>query len=385
MLAPVIGLVQVGNQALADRYTYLPAVGLFAAAAFGIAEAQKRFKISGLMVGLAGVLVLGGCVAVTEHQLTFWKNTETVFQRDAAVTRNNAPAHMTLAVFYKQQGRMEESQQEFQKALACFAQVRVPGEAGQTRPASAELLQNMGQIAEAKGDLAEAMENFRDAEQQDSNFFEVRTNLGSLLDKTGHSNQALTEFQAAVRLRANDPVARESLGTLLAKAGQFDEALNQYQAAAGLAPGDPQLSYLIGRTQLRRGQTADAVAAFQNALRLNPKDVPSLVFLARVLAADEASQNRNGPEAVKLAELANQLTGGTQSFVLGTLAASYAEAGRFDEARNTVQTAIKLNTGSGPETVASLQAQYELYQANQPYRESFASPATGPNHGAAHN
>ena len=143
--------------------------------------------------------------------------------------------------------------------------------------------------------------------------------------------------------------------------------------------------------------TADAVCAMleSNGIRcwIAPRDViPSmewgeaiidaieqcrimvLVFTAN---ANESPQIRNATVAVTLAEQANRLTGGTQSFVLGTLAMAYAEAGRFEEARKSVQAAIQQNTGGGPEAVSDLEAQLKTYEAGQPWRESFAGPGPG--------
>jgi Flp pilus assembly protein TadD len=374
MLVPVIGLVQVGEQAMADRYTYLPAVGLFVAAAFGLAEVQGRFKLPLRALAAGALVILGACVVATEHQLAFWRTTETVFQRAVAVTKNNGAAHMILAVDYKKQGRADEAQQQFQAAMDCFALVMVPGEGAGKRTLAAQMELTMGRTVELKGDADGAVQYYREAVRMDPNFFEAHTNLGSLLAAAGKPEEALVEFQAAVRLRPGTPAAHKELGTQLARLGRFDDALREYTAAVGAAPNDPQLYYLMGRTQLRRGQSAAAVTAFRKALSLSPADGPTLVYLARVLAADESPQNRNGAEAAALAEQANRLTGGTQSFVLGTLAMAYAETGRFDEARKTVQAAIQRNTGGGPETAADLAAQLKTYEAGQPWRESFGVP-----------
>ena len=377
MLVPVIGLVQVGEQAMADRYTYLPAVGLFVAAAFGLAEAQARFKLPGAALGLGGVVMLGACVTVTEHQLAFWRDSETLFKRAVAVTKNNGKAHMILSIIYNQQGRTAESRQEFQEARDYYAAIMVPAEGGREQPLAAFMNLQFGQKSELAGDKKAALAYYREALRLDPNFAVAHNELGYLLEEAGTHDEALVEYQAVARLRPENPEAHENLGTQLAKMGRFAEALGEYQTATRLSPADPQLIYLTGRALLHCGQTGAAIAAFQNALRLNPNDCPSLVYLARVLAADESPQIRNATVAVTLAEQANRLTGGTQSFVLGTLAMAYAEAGRFEEARKSVQAAIQQNTGGGPEAVSELEAQLKTYEAGQPWRESFAGPVPG--------
>jgi tetratricopeptide (TPR) repeat protein len=379
MLVPVIGLVQAGEQARADRYTYLPSVGLFVAVVFGLAGLRGRWKIPARAAGVAAVLILGACVAVTEHQLAFWRDTETLYQHTLAVTRNNGMTHMLLGSFYEKQGRSDEARQQYHEALDCFALIMVEVD-GEKRPYTAQVYLLFGQSAEQKGQTDEAIEYYREALRLDDKLVEAHNNLGNLLDQQGRSAEALAEYQAAVRLKPQTPLVHENLGTQLAEMGRWDEAMSEYQAAARLAPADPRPAYLTGKAWLRQGRSRDAAGAFENALRLDPADVQSLVYLARLLASDASPQLRNGARAVALAEQANTLTGGNQPFVLGTLAMAYAEAGRFADARQTARTALQLAGDGADKTTAALQAQLRLYEAGQPYREVLANapgPASG--------
>ena len=329
MLVPVIGLVQVGQQAMADRYTYLPAVGLFVAAAYGLAEAQRRLAWQVRTLGLLAGLVLAGCVAVTEHQLNFWRNSETLFTHTLAVTQNNGRGHLLLGVAYDHQGRTDE-----------------------------------------------AIEQYRQALRLDARLVEAHNNLGNLLSQQGQLAAALIEYQAAVALQPATSLVHENLGTQLSGLDRFAEAMVEYQTAALLAPADPRPPYLMGKALLRHGDDAAAITAFQNALQLAPGDVQSMVFLARVLSADKSAQLRNGSRAVALAEQANTLAGGTQPFILSTLAMAYAETGRFEDARQTVQAALKL-AGDDEKLTVPLQSQWQAYQANQPWRETFTQLPPG--------
>jgi len=378
MLAPVIGLVQAGEQARADRYTYLPSVGLLVAVVFGLAELRARWKIPARMAGLAAVLVLGACVAVTEHQLAFWRDTETLYQHTLAVTQNNGVTHLLLGSFYEKQGRSDEARKQYHEALDAFALITVEVN-GEKRSYAAQVYLLLGQSAEQKGQADAAMGAYREALRLDDKLVEAHNNLGNLLDQQGRSAEALAEYQAAVRWQPETPLVHENLGTQLVEMGRWDEAMNEYQAAARLAPADPRPAYLTGKAWLRQGRSREAAAAFENALRLDPADVPSLVYLARLLAADASPQLRNGARAVALAEQANTLTGGNQPFVLGTVAMAYAEAGRWEDARKTARSALQLLqlAGEGGKTTAALQAQLRLYDAGQPYREALTN-APGP-------
>ena len=375
MLVPVIGLVQVGDQAMADRYTYLPATGLFVMAAFGLAEIRTRWKIPMPALNLAAVLILGACVAVTERQLTFWRDTETLFTRALAVTTRNGPAHMMLGVALERSGRSAAAMDEYQRALAVNPALMVQVAGGEKRPLAAQVELLRGQAAESAGGAADARAHYQAALRLDAGLVEAHNNLGNLLDRQGHPDEALEQYAAAVRLRPGTPVTHENLGIQLAEMGRWDEARREYQAAAQLAPDDPRPIYLLGKAWLRNGDDARAETAFQQALALDPEDSPSLVYLARLLASAASPQLRDGTRAVTLAEKANTITGGNQPLVLGTLAMAYAEAGRLADARQTVQAALNLATNRSPETVAELRTQLQLYEAGRPFRTGSIPPS----------
>jgi tetratricopeptide (TPR) repeat protein len=157
---------------------------------------------------------------------------------------------------------------------------------------------------------------------------------------------------------------------LLLKLGRVDEAMFQLNEAARLAPDDPRYQYLLGKTLLRQGRSKEAVEHLEAALRLNPEDLKTLVYLARVLAADTDPAVRNGAKAVELAERANAMAGGEQAFVLDTLAIAYAESGRFAESRQRCREAIEKAKAAGDtEAVTEMQTRLQLYESGHPYRE----------------
>jgi len=255
MLVPAVGLVQVGPQAMADRFTYLPLIGVFIGVVFGLGDLAKKLRLEPMvMISIAGI-VLAGCLFATARQLHFWRDNETLFERTLAVTKDNPVAHYTLGNGLLQRGQVEEAMAQFQKAL------------------------------EIKPDYTEA-----------------------------HNN--------------------------------------------------------LGCAFLRKGQVNKAMAHFQKALELQPNNVEVQNNLAWVLATAPNASLRNGVKAVGLAQRANQLSGGQNPAFIGTLAAAYAEAGRFPEAVTTARQTLQLATGqTSPAAVDALRTQIGLYQAGLPFRD----------------
>jgi cytochrome c-type biogenesis protein CcmH/NrfG len=154
--------------------------------------------------------------------------------------------------------------------------------------------------------------------------------------------------------------------------GHFDEAMGQFSEAAQLDAGYAPPRFQMGRILLKQGHDAEALPHFHEALRLEPDNLPMLIYFARVLAADENPQIRNGAEALVLATKASQLAGRAQPVALDTLAMAYAETGRFDEAAQAAQEAVNLARAAGQkDDAAIMQQRLELYQKHQPWRESF--------------
>jgi tetratricopeptide (TPR) repeat protein len=325
-LVPVIGLVQVGGAALADRYTYIPSIGLFIAAAFGLRELAARFQFPPSAGIAAAVFILGGCLLVTEHQLCFWRDSETLFRHTLAVTQDNSIARINLGVALEQQGKRDEALAEYREAKR-FA----PGR------------------------------------------YEVHNNLGNLLANLGRPKEALAEYREAVRLKPELPSLHDGLGSVLAELGRFGEALNEFTNAARLDPAYPWPHFEMARTLLQQGRDVEAMDQFHEALRIVPDNFQILTYTAHVLAAAENPQIRDGKTALEFAARANELTGGAQPFVLDALGMACAETGDFTNALDVTQKAIELATAAKLKHREGFQQRLQLYQNHRPWRESFRS------------
>ncbi len=326
-LVPVIGLVQVGDAAVANRYTYFPSVGIFLLVAFGLQELAKRLCIpKKLTAGIAGFLLLA-CLALMENQLHYWRNDVALFSHAIAVTKNNYVAYL-----------------------------------------------NLGYALEKQGDKAGAMTAFRHSLRINPDHAEPHNNLANLLDESGHSKEALDEYRIALRINPHYVAAHENLGTALLKLGQFDEAMKQYAEAARLDPNDWHAPFAMGQALLQQGKDAEAIPYLQSALKIDPNNLEVLTLLAQVLASDDKPNVRDGHTAFRLASRANALTDGAQPLTLDLLAMACAEIGRFDDAVKAEQDALDIaKSYRMTNDIAILQQRLRLYQAHKPLRRSFAN------------
>ena len=185
---------------------------------------------------------------------------------------------------------------------------------------------------------------------------------------------AVAHLRLALELKPEWPEARGALALILASLGRLDEAAAQYQQAIQEKPTDPQLHCLFAAALAKQGRCREAADHYRQALALKPGMIEALNNLAWILAANPSDDLRNGAEAVRLAERACELTQRREPILLGTLAAAYAEAGRFDDAVQTAEKARDLATAAGQKEVAAANSRLlELYRAGKPYH----APASG--------
>ncbi len=322
-LVPAIQLVPTFEQAMADRYSYLPSIGVFILAVWGISELTLHWRYQGVAAAVAGSAALAACVALTRQQLGFWTDSATLFRHTLAVTENNYFANNALGM-----------------ALA------------------------------RKGQLSEAITCFEEAIHLQPNFIQAHYNLGLALNLEGRSDEAIRQFQEAIRLKPDYADAYRDLGNTLSAKGRFEEAIENLRLASRLSPQKPETFFDLGMAFSQAGRTREAIDQYWQTLRLNPDLVGALNNLAWVLATSREDALRNGPDAVRLAEHACELTHYAEPLCVGTLAAAYAEAGRFDDAVATARKAGALAEKSGqPAVFQRNQELLRLYRAQKPYHE----------------
>jgi tetratricopeptide (TPR) repeat protein len=532
MMIPVIGIVQISYYAHADRYTYLPQIGIYAAVTWIAAEWAAKWQVSRAVLGSLMASVLAVLMVCAWKQTEYWKNSETLWTHTIACTTGNYFAHNGLGFTLVQKGSVEEGISQYQQALQInpdFAEahynlgiaLRQKGKvdeaishyqtALQINPRHANAHNNLGGALLQKGNVAEAIFHFQKALQINPDDVEARYNLGNAVLQKGSVDEAIAHFQKALQIKPDDAQAHNNLGNALYQKGAVDEAIAHFQKALQINPDYAEARYNLGNALLQKGSVDEAITHFQKALQINPDyaeahnnlgnallqkgavakaifhfqkalqfnpddaeahnnlggallqkgavdeaivhfqkalqinpdyagarynlgnallqkgsldeaivhfqkaiqinpnyadahnnfgnallqkgavdeaifhfqkalqinpdHVQTLNNLAWVLAACPQASLRSGNKAVELAQRANQLTRDGNPAVLRTLAAAYAEAGRFPEAVETGERALQVaGTQSNTALADAIRSQLKLYQAGIPFHYTEHTP-----------
>jgi len=434
-LVPVIGLVQVGRQWIADRYTYVPLIGVFLMVSWGAWEACHAFaplrKHGRFLLAVGSAAVLAALAVAARIQARYWADNETLFHRNLAVIRGSALAHFHLGAGMLGEGRFSEAATHLAEAirldpadLASYSglgyvlhmqgrldeAVAVYRQALSLKPDDAMTYSNLGVILEAQGRRDEAMAHYREAVRLDPDNAGGHDNLAGLLLSFGRLDEAIAHYRRAatlrpdradvhrslgvallrkgdfggavgplaevVRLRPDDAKAHNNLGFALVSAGRAEEGIACFREAVRMDAFLPDAQKNLGWVLAAQGRTAEAAPHLAEALRLRPDWGDMADQLARIRAADPDAALRNGAEAVALAERACALTGRQNPAYLDTLAAAYAEAGRFADAVAAAREASALAARQGQRDLAArIDARRLAYEAGRPVRRGAEPPA----------
>jgi tetratricopeptide (TPR) repeat protein len=240
----------------------------------------------------------------------------------------------------------------------------------EVNPEFAEAQNNLGLALGQKGRLDEAITHFQKAVEVNPELAEAQNNLGLALEQKGRLDEAITHFQKAVEVNPELAHAQYNLWSALAQKGRLDEAITHFQKAQELNPKNARADFNLAYALYSQGRISEALAYWRRGLRGEPDTLPVLNQVAWVLATCPEASDRNGTEAVELATRAVQLSNGRDPAVLYTLAAAYAEVGRFPEAAQTTRQAVALATQQNMQPlVEALRAALVLYEAKTPLRE----------------
>jgi len=255
-LVPVIGLIQVGQQGMADRYTYIPLVGIFVALSWGANDLlAARFPRPALTAAAIALAVALGAAA--RYQAGFWKDGETLFTRALAVTENNDVAHAQLGLLRGRQGRFADADAHFREAVRIH-----PGNA----VAHLDLGRNLVQL----GRLDEASVELHVAQRLDPREVSIYTNLGNIAQLQGRLDDAVAQFREALHLDPGNVDAHDRVGTALAQLGRPDEAYAEFAEAVRLDPRRADTQCNWGSALASQSRYREAASHFEEAIRLEP-------------------------------------------------------------------------------------------------------------------
>jgi tetratricopeptide (TPR) repeat protein len=297
-LVPVIGLVQVGEQSMADRYSYMPLVGVFVMLAWAAGDAAVRWPRRSALLGAAAGVILAGCTVLTSRQLDHWQDGMTLFRHTVAVTENNWAAHTYLGfALAKSSARLPEAIAEYQVSLKIdpeistthnylgFALLMTPGRSSEAiaefqaalrlDPRLADAHSNLATVlAKTPGRLPEAVAEFQAASRLKPDSAEIHYNLGlGLSELPGRLSEGIAEIRTAVRLKPGSAEMHYNLGRILARTPGLREAIAEYTAALRIKPGDAEAHYGLGLVLAELpDRVREAIAEYRTALRLRPED-----------------------------------------------------------------------------------------------------------------
>jgi len=300
MLVPVIGLVQVGWQGRADRYTYLPQIGLYIAAGWAVTDLTALYRHQRATLSTVAIVVIAAFSSCAWVQTSYWRDSETLFKHALAVTTNNDVAENNLGIVFLGKGKLDE---------------------------------------------------------------------------------AISLLQSAVDLRPDNSPAHENLAKALLQKGQVADALVHYRKLLDLQPDNMEVHNIVGTVLVQQGSVQEGVEEWQKVLSVEPDNGNAMSNLAWVFATSPDQSIRNGAKAVQLAEQAVRISGGRIAILFRTLAAAYAENGRFVDAIQTAERGVELANSQGNSGLATeLQAHIALYRERQPLRDSSLTNASSSPH-----
>ena len=266
-VTPVIGFLQAGEQGMADRFMYVPMIGLLIAVAWGAGPLLDRIGVRGRFGLRAAALALViACAIVARGQAAHWQSSLTLWEHAARVTPASYIAHENLGQALRELGRLDESRASYERART-LAPAHSPGYV-------AVIDNSLGLVLTRQGRIGEARESFAAAVQRSPGFAEARTNLGNALAADGRLAEAMEHYREAIRLKPDYVEPRVGLGGALLRSGRASDAAVHYRDAIALDPGLAQAHNGLGGALATEGRDDDAMTEYREALRLNP-ELPS--------------------------------------------------------------------------------------------------------------
>ncbi len=267
VMVPVIGLVQVGGQSMADRYMYLPCIGILICAAWGVSELTEKIRFRKKILGVATAMILVVLLQETRLQVTYWKDNFTLFSRALEVTKGNYVMHNNLAVALLESGRIDEGIEHYRKSL-------------EIRKNSPEVYNNLGNALQKQKKHTEAIQHYNKALELDPTFLEAHYNLANTLREIGRNEESIKHYTLALESIPVKAGAHHGLGRSLADLGRFQEAIVHYNKALVEKPSLHRARYDLAVALVELKKYDEAITQIQALIRTHPKDADLYCNLA---------------------------------------------------------------------------------------------------------
>jgi protein O-mannosyl-transferase len=270
-LLPVIGILQVGDQSMADRYSYLPSIGISIMIAWGVPELVAGWKQGRVLLALAACGVLVALTALTWHQLGYWRDGITLYRHTLQVTSANPIITYNLGVAHAELGDLDAAMESYREVL-------------RMQPAEVKALNNLGMAFAARGDWGGAIRTYREGLRSNPGNAPLHFNLGIALAATGDLEGALGQYREAVRISPEDLGPHNNMGIILARRGDLAAALGEFRQAVRINPEDFESRSNLGRALADKGDLDAAIGEFRQALQLRPNAPQARSNLEEALA-----------------------------------------------------------------------------------------------------
>jgi tetratricopeptide (TPR) repeat protein len=326
-LVPVIGIVQVGGQSMADRFAYIPLIGIFIIVAWGVPALIPKWRYKEKVLSISAGVVILALLITTWKQVSHWKNSITLFKHAVSVTENQYPS---LAVAYANLGVALVKQGDIDTAISHYKT------AIKINPNFANAYNNLGFVLAQQGSLKKAISHYKTAIKINPNFDKAYNNLGFVLAQQGSLKKAISHYKTAIKINPNFDKAYSNLGIALAKQGDIDTAISHYKTAIKINPNFAKAYSNLGIALVKKGDIGTAISHYKTAIKINPNfdKAYSNLGIALVKQGDIGTAISHYKTAIKInpnsAENYNNLGTGL------------AQQGSLKEAINHFQEALRL-------------------------------------------
>lgn len=356
-LVPVTGLVQVGAQAMADRYMYIPIVGLSIIAAWGVKDLVKGHSRLRVPAAILALGILAAFTLLTRIQTKYWQNSITLFGRALEVTENNPLAENNYGCALYEAGRFDEAIPHLKKAI-------------QLMPAYTDPRINLGKIYLAQGKSSEAVECLTEAMNLNPGSADACYNLAMAFGIEGKYNEAIKIFGRTIQLDPDYPDVYKRMGTAMLAAGRAAEAIEYLNESLLINPYDVIVYSSLSIAYIKTGNYESALQAWARAEALQRKNAYVLNNPAWLIVTEKDVTADDAKNTIEFTERACKMTGYKEVNLIDTLAAAYAAAGRFEDAVTTAQQAIDLANARGQNKLAeNIKKRKELYRAGKTFHQ----------------